>query len=75
MSEIKNRKNTDFSNVFTFKFQHLFQGAVPANVKITTELFKLSGVSEHKSTPRMHNVLKLYSCGIKKTGFVIAVIE
>lgn len=36
MSEIKNPKSTDFSNVFTFKFQHLFQRAVPPNVKITT---------------------------------------
>ena len=34
ISEIENPKNTEFSNVFTLKFQHLFQGAVPLNVKI-----------------------------------------
>lgn len=36
-----------------FKLKYLFQGAVPPNVKITTELFKLSDVSEHKSTTRI----------------------
>lgn len=38
ISEIENPKNTEFSNVFTLKFQHLFQGAVPLNVKITSYL-------------------------------------
>lgn len=45
------------------------------NVKITTELFQFSHVAEHKSTTRMRNILKVYSCCIRKTGLIIAVTE